>query len=149
MKTLDDSFELAKEMVDIGNGMNRETIGLITDMDEPLGFAVGNSLEVIEAIETLKGNGPKDFIHLCETLGAYMLVLAKNVDTFEEGLDKIRNVIKDGSAIEKLKVFIENQGGDKRIVDDYSLLPQAKNIIDVKATKSGYIEKLNALEIGE
>ena len=77
MKTLDDSFELAKAMVDIGCGMDRETIGMITDMDEPLGFAVGNSLEVIEAIETLKGNGPKDFVLLCETLGAYMLVLAK------------------------------------------------------------------------
>ena len=148
MKTLDDSFELAKEMVDIGNGMNRETIGLITDMDEPLGFAVGNSLEVIEAIETLKGNGPKDFIHLCETLGAYMLVLAKNVDTFEEGLDKIRNVIKDGSAIEKLKVFIENQGGDKRIVDDYSLLPQASIAEEIKAPKSGYISRIEAEEVG-
>ena len=148
MKTLDDSFELAKEMVDIGNGMNRETIGLITDMDEPLGFAVGNSLEVIEAIETLKGNGPKDFIHLCETLGAYMLVLAKNVDTFEEGLDKIRNVIKDGSAIEKLKVFIENQGGDKRIVDDYSLLPQASIAEEIKAPKSGYVSRIEAEEVG-
>ena len=148
MKTLDDSFELPKEMVDIGNGMNRETIGLITDMDEPLGFAVGNSLEVIEAIETLKGNGPKDFIHLCETLGAYMLVLAKNVDTFEEGLDKIRNVIKDGSAIEKLKVFIENQGGDKRIVDDYSLLPQASIAEEIKAPKSGYISRIEAEEVG-
>jgi len=148
MKTLDDSFELAKEMVDIGNGMNRETIGLITDMDEPLGFAVGNSLEVIEAIETLKGNGPKDFVHLCETLGAYMLVLAKNVNTFEEGLDKIRSVIKNGEAIEKLKVFIENQGGDNRIVHDYSLLPQASIVEPIKASKSGYISRIEAEEVG-
>jgi pyrimidine-nucleoside phosphorylase len=148
MKTLDDSFALAKEMVDIGNGMNRETIAMITDMDEPLGFAVGNSLEVIEAIETLKGNGPKDFVLLCETLGAYMLVLAKVCDTFEEGIKKIREAITSGAALEKLRVFIENQGGDKNVVDDYSLLPKAKNIVEMKAQKSGYISKIEAEEIG-
>ncbi len=148
MKTLDDSFELAKAMVDIGNGMNRETIGMITDMDEPLGFAVGNSLEVIEAIETLKGNGPKDFVSLCETLGAYMLVLAKTVDTFEEGVEKIREAISSGSALEKLKVFIENQGGDKRVVDDYSLLPQANIVVPIKAHRSGYISRIEAEEVG-
>ena len=148
MKTLDDSFELAKAMVDIGNGMNRETIGMITDMDEPLGFAVGNSLEVIEAIETLKGNGPKDFVSLCETLGAYMLVLAKTVDTFEEGVEKIREAISSGSALEKLKVFIENQGGDKRVVDDYSLFPQANIVVPIKAHRSGYISRIEAEEVG-
>ena len=123
MKTLDDSFELAKAMVDIGCGMNRETIGMITDMDEPLGFAVGNSLEVIEAIETLKGNGPKDFVLLCETLGSYMLVLAKVAKDFDEGLSMIRDAINSGKALEKLRVFIENQGGNKNVVDDYTLLP--------------------------
>lgn len=148
MKTLDDSFELAKAMVDIGNGMNRETIGMITDMDEPLGFAIGNSLEVIEAIETLKGNGPKDFVMLCETLGAYMLVLAKTCDTFEDGVKKIREAISSGSALEKLRIFIENQGGDKRVVDDYSLLPKASKIVPIKATKSGYISKIEAEEVG-
>lgn len=148
MKTLDDSFELAKAMVDIGNGMNRETIGMITDMDEPLGFAVGNSLEVIEAIETLKGNGPKDFVNLCETLGAYMLVLAKTVDTFEEGVEKIREAISSGSALEKLKVFIENQGGDKRVVDDYSLFSQANIVVPIKAHRSGYISRIEAEEVG-
>lgn len=148
MKTLDESFELAKAMVDIGNGMNRETIGMITDMDEPLGFAVGNSLEVIEAIETLKGNGPKDFVNLCETLGSYMLVLAKVVDSFDDGVEKIRAVIKNGQALEQLKVFIENQGGDKRVVDDYSLLPQASKVAEIKASKSGYISKIEAEEVG-
>lgn len=148
MKTLDDSFELAKAMVDIGCGMDRETIGMITDMDEPLGFAVGNSLEVIEAIETLKGNGPKDFVLLCETLGAYMLVLAKVCDNFEDGVQKIREAITSGAALDKLRVFIENQGGDKNIVDDYSLLPAAKNIVPVKALKSGHISKIEAEEVG-
>ncbi|WP_199533988.1 pyrimidine-nucleoside phosphorylase [Romboutsia weinsteinii] len=148
MKTLDDSFELAKAMVDIGNGMNRETIGMITDMDEPLGFAVGNSLEVIEAIETLKGNGPTDFVNLCETLGAYMLVLAKVASTYEEGVQKIKEAITSGSALDKLRVFIENQGGDKSIVDDYSLLPKASKIVPIKAEKSGYISKIEAEEVG-
>ncbi|MCR8745215.1 pyrimidine-nucleoside phosphorylase [Romboutsia lituseburensis] len=148
MKTLDDSFELAKAMVDIGCGMNRETIGMITDMDEPLGFAVGNSLEVIEAIETLKGNGPKDFVMLCETLGAYMLVLAKVAKDFDEGIEKIREAISSGKALEKLKVFIENQGGDKNIVDDYSLLPTASKIVEIKSPKSGYISKIEAEEVG-
>ncbi|MGL5330201.1 MAG: pyrimidine-nucleoside phosphorylase [Peptostreptococcaceae bacterium] len=148
MKTLDDSFELAKAMVDIGNGMNRETIGMITDMDEPLGFAVGNSLEVIEAIETLKGNGPKDFVTLCETLGAYMLVLAKTVETFEEGIVKIKEAISSGEALEKLRVFIENQGGDSRVVDDYSLFPKANIVVPVKASKSGYISRIEAEEVG-
>lgn len=148
MKTLDDSFELAKAMVDIGNGMGRETIGMITDMDEPLGFAVGNSLEVIEAIETLKGNGPKDFVNLCETLGAYMLVLAKTVKTFEEGVEKIKEAIASGSALEKLKVFIENQGGDSRVVDDYTLFPKASIVVPVKSPRSGYISKIEAEEVG-
>jgi pyrimidine-nucleoside phosphorylase len=148
MKTLDDSFDLAKAMVDIGSEMNRETIGIITDMDEPLGFAVGNSLEIIEAIETLKGNGPKDFVMLCETLGAYMLVLSKTVNNFDEGIQKIRESIKSGEALDKLRVFIENQGGDKKIVDDYSLLPKASKIVEIKASKSGFISKIEAEEVG-
>ena len=148
MKTIEDSFALAKEMVDIGDNMNRETIALITDMDEPLGFAVGNSLEVIEAIETLKGRGPKDFVTLCETLGAYMLLLAKVVDNFEDGKAKIQEAITTGSALDKLKEFIENQGGNSNIVDDYSLLPQAKEIMEIKAPKTGYIAKIEAEEVG-
>ncbi|MGL5347428.1 MAG: pyrimidine-nucleoside phosphorylase [Peptostreptococcaceae bacterium] len=148
MKTLDDSFELAKAMVDIGCGMNRETIGMVTDMDEPLGFAIGNSVEVIEAIETLKGNGPKDFVMLCETLGAYMLVLAKVVENYDEGIEKIREAITSGKALDKLRVFIENQGGDKRVVDDYSLLPTATKVIAIKSPKTGYISKIEAEEVG-
>ena len=148
MKTLDDSFSLAKEMVDIGNGMGRDTIGMVTDMDEPLGYAIGNSLEVIEAIETLKGNGPKDFVDLCETLGAYMLVLAKVVENFEDGIIKIKNAINSGEALDKLKVFIENQGGNKAVVDDYSILGKADNIIAIKSPKAGYISKIEAEEVG-
>ena len=148
MKTIDDSFALAKEMVDIGDNMNRETIALITDMDEPLGFAVGNSLEVIEAIETLKGRGPKDFVMLCETLGAYMLLLAKVVESFEEGKFKIQEAISSGRALDKLREFIDNQGGNSKVVDDYSLLPQAKEIMEIKSPKKGYIKKIEAEEVG-
>ncbi|MBC8631097.1 pyrimidine-nucleoside phosphorylase [Paraclostridium tenue] len=148
MKTIDDSFALAKEMVDIGDNMNRETIALITDMDEPLGFAVGNSLEVIEAIETLKGRGPKDFVMLCETLGAYMLLLAKVVESFEEGKAKIQEAISSGKALDKLREFIDNQGGNSKVVDDYSLLPQAKEIMEIKSPKKGYIKKIEAEEVG-
>ncbi|WP_304339944.1 pyrimidine-nucleoside phosphorylase [Metaclostridioides mangenotii] len=148
MKTLDDSFELAKSMVEIGNGMGRDTIGVVTDMSEPLGFAVGNSLEVIEAIETLKGNGPKDFVKLCETLGAYMLLLAKVVYSFDKGVIKIREVIKSGAAIEKLKEFIENQGGNKDVVDDYSLFKKSDYIYELKSDQDGYIEKIEAEEVG-
>lgn len=148
MKTLEESFELAKSMVDIGTGMNRDTIGIVTDMDEPLGFAVGNSLEVIEAIETLKGNGPKDLVELCEVLGAYMLVLSKVAHDFEDGVEKIRESIKSGTAIQKLKEFIENQGGNKDVVDDYSLFKKSKYKYPVKSTKSGYIGKIKAEDVG-
>lgn len=148
MKTLENSFELAKAMVDIGNLMNRETIAFVTDMDEPLGNAVGNSLEIIEAIETLKGNGPKDFTYICEQLGAYMLVLAKVVSNFEEGLKKVREVIDNGLALEKLKEFIKNQDGDERVVDDYSLLGKSSKTLEIKSTKSGYIKEIKAEDIG-
>lgn len=148
MKTLEESFELAKSMVDIGTGMNKDTIGIVTDMDEPLGFAIGNSLEVIEAIETLKGNGPKDLVELCEVLGAYMLVLSKVAHDFDDGIEKIRESIKSGSAIQKLKEFIENQGGNKNVVDDYSLFKKPKYKHPVKSNKSGYISKIKAEEVG-
>ena len=148
MKTLDDSFELAKAMVDIGCGMEKETIAIVTDMDEPLGYAVGNSLEVIEAIETLKGNGPKDFVLLCETLGAYMLVLSKVATDFEDGIKKVREVIENKKALEKLKTFIKNQGGNPDVVDDYSLFDKAKNTYLVKSQKDGYVNKIKAEDIG-
>ena len=148
MKTLDDSFELANEMVEIGTRMGRETIGIISDMDEPLGSAVGNSLEVIEAIEALKGNGPKDFINLCETLGAYMLVSGKVVKDYEEGVLKVREVISNGKALEKFKEFVINQGGNPAVADDYSLFPKASHVLEVKSEKTGYVSKIEAESVG-
>ena len=148
MKTLDDSFELAKEMVEIGTRMNRQTIGIVSDMDEPLGSAVGNSLEVKEAIEALKGNGPSDFMHLCETLGAYMLVSAKVANDYEDGVARIKNVLESGAALDKFREFVANQGGDPRVADDYSLLPQADHIVEIKSEKTGYINKIEAEAVG-
>ena len=148
MKTIEDSFALAKEMVDIGDNMNRETIALITDMDEPLGFAVGNSLEVIEAIEALKGRGPKDFMTLCETLGAYMLVSSKVACDYEDGAKRIKQALESGTAIEKFKEFVANQGGNPEIVDDYSLLPKANHIVEIISDKTGFIDKIEAEAVG-
>lgn len=148
MKTLDDSFELAKEMVEIGTAMNRETIGIISDMDEPLGSAVGNSLEVIEAIEALKGRGPKDFMTLCETLGAYMLVSSKIASDYEDGVRRIKEALESGAALEKFKEFVANQGGDSRVAEDYSLLPKAAHTVEIKSDKTGFIEKIEAESVG-
>ena len=148
MKTLDDSFALAKEMVEIGTAMNRETIAIISDMDEPLGSAVGNSLEVIEAIEALKGRGPKDFMTLCETLGSYMLVSSKIASDYEEGVKRIKEALESGAALEKFKEFVANQGGNPKVADDYSLLPKASHIVEIKSDKTGFIEKIEAETVG-
>ena len=148
MKDLEDSFELAKEMVDIGNGMNRETIGIITDMDEPLGLAIGNSIEVIEAIETLKGNGPSDFTELCYNLGAYMLILAKKANSFDEGKVMLKEAISSGKALDKLREFIVVQGGNPDVVDNYDLLPKASHIENVLSPVSGYINGIEAESVG-
>ena len=148
MKTLDQSFELAKEMVEIGTAMDRETIGIISDMDEPLGCAVGNALEVIEAIEALKGNGPTDFMKLCETLGAYMLVSSKIATDYEDGVRRINEVLTSGAALEKFKEFVVNQGGDPRVVDDYSLFGKANHIVEIKSDKTGFIDKIEAEAVG-
>lgn len=148
MKTLDDSFALAKEMVEIGTAMNRETIAIISDMDEPLGSAVGNSLEVIEAIEALKGRGPKDFMTLCETLGAYMLVSSKIASDYEDGVRRIKEALESGAALKKFKEFVSNQGGNPEVADDYSLLPEANHIVEIKSDKTGFIDKIEAEAVG-
>lgn len=148
MKTIDDSFELAKEMVNIGNGMDRETLGVITDMDQPLGIAVGNSIEVIEAIETLKGNGPEDFTELCMTLGSYMLLLAKVASSYEDGRKRLEEAISSGKALEKQREFIAAQGGNPDVVDNYDLLPKAQFEYEVKTPESGYVSSIDAEEVG-
>ena len=148
MKSEKDAFALAKEMVQIGSGAGKNTTAVVSDMDQPLGLAIGNALEVKEAIATLKGEGPKDFVTLCLTLGAYMLMAGGKSDSFEESKELLKKTIENGSALQKLAEFVEAQGGDSRAVFDSSLLPQASIVEEIKSTRSGYISHIECDEIG-
>ncbi|TYS09085.1 pyrimidine-nucleoside phosphorylase [Bacillus subtilis] len=148
MKTEEDAAELAKAMVRIGNNVGRQTMAVISDMSQPLGFAIGNALEVKEAIDTLKGEGPEDLHELVLTLGSQMVVLAKKADTLDEARAKLEEVMKNGKALEKFKDFLKNQGGDSSIVDEPSKLPQAAYQIDVPAKEAGFVSEIVADEIG-
>lgn len=148
MKTEEDSFALAREMVRIGNGAGRKTIAVVSDMDQPLGYAVGNALEVREAIDTLRGNGPEDFVELCMTLGSYMLVAGGKAETREDAERILREVIADGSALDKLAEFVEAQGGDRELVYHPERLPQASIVQEIDAPADGYIQGIVCDEIG-
>ena len=149
MKTLEMGEELAKTMVSIGKYFKKDTRAILTDMDEPLGLAVGNNLEVIEAINTLKGNGPKDLTELCIKAGAIMLLQAKICTSFEEGEKLLQSKIENGEAFKKFVEFVEAQGGDITYVLNTSKFEKAKYEISINSNKSGYITKIDALEIGE
>lgn len=148
MKTQEDAEELAHAMVRIGNHVGRKTIAIISDMSQPLGFAIGNALEVKEAIETLQGKGPKDLTELVLTLGSQMVILAGKAKTSEEAKEMLLDAIHNGKALAKFKEFLANQGGDASIVDDLTKLPQAKYKIELPAKQSGYISRMVADEIG-
>ncbi len=148
MKTPETAKELAQEMVDIGKHLGRETIGVISDMDQPLGYAIGNSLEVIEAIELLKGNGPKDLLELTLTIGSNMLLCAKKAESIEEARKMLMENIENGKGLEKLKDFVKAQGGDISPIDDYSKFPQAKYVEKVISPVDGYITKIHAEAFG-
>ncbi len=149
MKDLKQAQELARTMVEIGKDMGRDTRAEITDMDQPLGYAVGNSLEVIEAVHTLLGNGPEDFKELCLESSATMLEQAHVVKTHEEGRRFVEEKIKDGSAFAKLKEMVEAQGGDSSYLDDVSKFPTTKYQVDIVSSFEGYVERIDALKIGE
>lgn len=148
MKSLDDAKELAQAMVEIGKGVGRNTKAIISDMSQPLGFAVGNALEVKEAIDTLKGHGPSDLRELCLTLGSHMVVLAGKASSLEEARAMLEESIQNGKAIESFKTFLQAQGGDASVVDDPSKLPAAKYTIEVVAKESGYVSEITAETIG-
>ncbi len=148
MKTLDDSRELAHAMVRIGNNVGRRTMAVISDMSQPLGFAIGNALEVKEAIDTLKGEGPADLTELCLTLGSHMVYLAERANSLPEARTMLEKAMEDGSALEKLKVFLSSQGGDGSIVDHPEKLPQAKFIVELEAKEDGYVAEIVADEVG-
>ena len=148
MQAEEDALALAREMVKIGNNAGRNTIAVVSDMDQPLGFAVGNALEVKEAIDTLRGEGPADFVELCMTLGSQMLIAGGRAKTDAEAKAMLQQVIEDGSALKKLAEFVEAQGGDAAAVYDTSKLPKASIIEAVEATQSGYISKIACAEVG-
>ena len=149
MKTEEDSIDLAHAMVKIGNHVGRQTIAVISDMSEPLGFAIGNALEVKEAIDTLKGNGPEDLTELVLTLGSQMVMLAKKAESTEDARKQLLEVIQNGKAIEKFKEFIAAQGGDPSVVDHPEKLPQAAYQIPVPAKADGVVSAITADEIGK
>lgn len=148
MKEEQDALSLAKEMVKIGVGAGRNTIAVVSDMDQPLGYAVGNALEVKEAIDTLKGQGPEDFTELCLTLGVLMLMAGGKAENEKEAEEKLKKVIADGSALAKMAEFIKAQGGDGQMVYQPARLPEAKLIEPLKAPACGYIQRIICDEAG-
>ncbi|KEZ51497.1 pyrimidine-nucleoside phosphorylase [Metabacillus indicus] len=148
MKDLDDARELAQAMVEIGNAVGRKTMAVISDMSQPLGYAIGNALEIKEAIDTLKGEGPEDLHELCLTLGSYMVFLAEKASSLEEARSMLEEVIQNGKALETLKVFLEAQGGDGSVVDDPSKMPQAKYKVELPAKEDGYVSEIVADSVG-
>ncbi len=149
METLDEARQLAHLMVDIGRLAGREVVALLSDMNQPLGNAVGNSLEVVEAIETLRGTGPADFREHCLHVSAHMLVLGKRAGDLAEARSLAERSIGDGSAFEKFRVLVQAQGGDVSYVDDPSKFPRARLIEVVEAPHSGYLAQIQARTIGE
>jgi pyrimidine-nucleoside phosphorylase len=148
MKSLDDSKELAQAMVNIGNNVGRKTMAVISDMSQPLGFAIGNALEVKEAIDTLRGEGPKDLTELCMALGSHMVYLANKASSLEEARQKLEEVVNNGSALESFKTFLQSQGGDASVVDDPDTLPKAKYVVELPAKKEGYVSEIVADAVG-
>lgn len=151
MKDKESALSLAKQMVRIGEAFNKETVATLTDMSQPLGCAIGNSLEVIEAIETLKGRGPEDFEELCIKLTAEILLIAKLAETEEKAEKMAMDAIKDGRGLEKLRQMIEYQHGDTRVIDDYSLFKQASDVIELvyEDEREVYVSEIDALTLGE
>lgn len=148
MKSQADAEALASLMVEIGNSDGKETMAVITDMEQPLGNAVGNALEVMEAIDVLKGTGPDDITELSLNLAGMMIYLAKCAASAEEGLVMAKKAVTDGSALKKFREFVEGQGGNPEIADDYSLLPQSAFCMELKGWRSGFVKSIDAMKVG-
>ncbi|ANB56658.1 pyrimidine-nucleoside phosphorylase [Anoxybacillus sp. B7M1] len=148
MKDLEDARALAEAMVEIGKRVGRKTMAIISDMSQPLGYAIGNALEVKEAIDTLKGEGPEDLQELCLVLGSHMVYLAEKAASLEEARAMLEKAIQDGSALNTFKKFLAAQGGDVSVIDDPSKLPQAKYQIELIAQEDGYVTEIVADAVG-
>lgn len=147
MKNIEDARELAKAMVDIGKGNGRSIKAILTDMDRPLGHAIGNALEIREVIDTLKGHGPEDLTHECIIMAAHMLVLSHMCD-YETALNRVQQALDSGAALERLRLMIEAQGGDSRVIDDDRVLTIGKFTYDVTSPQDGYITHMNTEQCG-
>ncbi|QIL45974.1 pyrimidine-nucleoside phosphorylase [Vagococcus coleopterorum] len=148
MKNIEDARRLAKTMVRIGNMAGRNTMAVISDMSQPLGEAIGNSIEIEEAIETLKGNGPEDLTEMVYVLGSQMVVLAGKASSLEEAREMLVEALESGKALETFKVMIANQGGNPDIVDDPSKMDQAKYVVDIPAKETGWVNEIHAENVG-
>lgn len=148
MHTIEDAKKLANAMINIGKKLGKDTKAMITDMNQPLGNTIGNALEVKEAIETVKGNGPKDFTELVLTAGEIMLVQGKIAKNKNEARAMLEDAINSGKAIEKLKKMVEYQGGNVKQIEDPDLLPQAKFKTQMKSQKEGYIDNIHSMNLG-
>ncbi|TNX49631.1 pyrimidine-nucleoside phosphorylase [Enterococcus faecium] len=148
MKNIEDARRLAKTMTSIGKLANRETVAVISDMSEPLGEAIGNSLEVVEAIETLQGNGPEDLVEMCYALGSQMVVLAGKAKTIDEAGTLLQEALESGKALAKFKEMIQNQGGDPTIVEQPERILTARYTMELPAKQSGVVSKIVANELG-
>ncbi len=148
VETMPEAEALARNMVNIGNADGKKTIALITDMDQPLGKAVGNSLEVIEAIETLRGCGPDDITELSLTLAGYMVYCGRKADTPEDGRAMAKKAMTEGTGLKKMREFIQGQGGDPKVTDDYRLFPQPSFSQSIYAKESGFVAAIDARSIG-
>lgn len=148
MKEEADAMLLAGEMMTIGKNAGRKMMAVISDMDQPLGNAVGNALEVKEAIETLQGHGPADFTELCMTLGSCMLMVAEIAENEQQAREMLKEAVDSGKALDKLAELVEAQGGDKRMVYETDLLPKASSITPLLSEKDGYVEKIQCDEVG-
>ncbi|WP_458114903.1 pyrimidine-nucleoside phosphorylase [Enterococcus faecium] len=148
MKNIEDARRLAKTMTNIGKLANRETVAVISDMSEPLGEAIGNSLEVVEAIETLQGNGPEDLVEMCYALGSQMVVLAGKAKTIDEARTLLQEALESGKPLAKFKEMIQNQGGDPTIVEKPERILTARYTMELPAKQSGVVSKIVANELG-
>lgn len=148
MKTLEESIDLARTMVEIGKSLNRNTVAIISDMSQPLGFEIGNANEVKEAVDVLKGHGPEDVTEIALVISSHMAVLGEAFADYDTAYDALKKRISSGEALEKFKQLVTIQGGDSAVIDDTSLLPIAKYHVEVKVEKEGYVSSINAESIG-
>ncbi len=148
MKTLEDAVTLAEAMVAIGRGVNRQVRAVLSSMEQPLGLAVGNALEVREAVETLQGHGPTDLLELAFILGSQLLIMGGKAETEQQARQLLQQALDSGAALAKYKAFVGNQGGDIRVLDDLSRLPQAAFIEELPAPQSGFVAAMDAEQIG-